>query len=47
VAFEDEKIALGFSFRREMGQNNTHNITAYFKNKTSQGFSGVSMQVAA
>jgi len=34
VAFEDDIIGLGFAFKKEMGTNNTHIISATFKNKS-------------
>jgi len=34
VAFEDDIIALGFDLKKEMGSNNTHIISAVFKNKS-------------
>jgi len=47
VAFEDDIIGLGFSFKKEMGTNNTHIISAMFKNKSQIPITSVNMQVAA
>ena len=45
IVYEDATIAIGFEFRRE--NQNTHIITAHYKNKLSCTISGINMQVAA
>ena len=45
IVYEDAIISIGLDFRRE--NQNTHIITAHYKNKLQCSISGVNMQVAA
>lgn len=43
TAYEDAVLKIGFNFRREIGQQNNHTITAIFANKTSTPIENVSV----
>lgn len=47
IAFEDNFVQIGFSFKRDPSANNNHSITAIYKNKSGSNLSGVNIQVAA
>lgn len=47
VAYEDEVVCLAYDFKRDPAAQNSHTITAHFKNKKETSLSGVNMQVAA
>ena len=43
IAFEDGALQIGINFRRELGANNQHVLTAVFKNKTSSQLDSVAI----
>ena len=47
IAYEDQVLAIGFAFQRDLSAANTHTITAHFKNKSGSNLTGVAMQAAA